>query len=307
MSTQNLEQGSQAWLDARVGLVTGSMVGAVLNCSPFMSRKRALRVMVEESMGRATRFTSEAMSWGTDHEAEACRLYQALYAGSETITETGFWVKGDLGASPDRLVGDEGLVEVKCPYAIRDDIAPVFKKLDDVPHYWHQMQMQMYCTGRKWCDFLQWTPHDHSMVRVYADPNWLEDNSDAICSFMEEYAVLMSQVAEGGPAERLAISEGWESSVERYAAADQAFKKAQAALSDAREGLLALMKGSKLTFIDSDTAKVQQITKAGSVMWKAIAESEISKEVLDNKKSCPAYHGKGSTAWRIDLKGDMKC
>jgi len=302
MESKDLKQGTAEWRAARVGKVTGSIIGAVLGVSPFTSRKQALRRMVREAMGDMESFSNEAMQWGNDHEDEACKLYTAMYAGSAEVTETGFWTKGDMGASPDRLVGTDGLLEVKCPYSLRRDTSPHFKGIHELPHYWQQIQMQLYITGRQWCDFLQWTPHDHYYHRVERDPKWLENNLDEIASFMEDYESMTTQMAEGGAEERLALSEGWESAMTKYAAvcAEEALLKARK--DDAKQAIVDLMEASKLQHCESELGTCQKVKRKGAVDWEAIAYSLGEAEDVKDKTTDPVNRKKGSESWTINVK-----
>jgi exodeoxyribonuclease (lambda-induced) len=258
--------------------------------------------MVEESLGERSFFENDAMRWGKEHEAEAARLYAAMYAGRREVKETGFWSKGDIGASPDRLVGDEGLLEIKCPYSLRDEVVPEFRSYVEQKHYWHQIQAQLYVTDRQWCDFLQWTPNDHKIERVIRDDNWLTDNAEAFASFMEDYHQRMEQLKAGGPAERLAMSAGWEMAVNRYAKAKAAADQAKEALSQAQEALVELVKAQALDEVDSDVCKVQKVTREGSVKWKDVAAELAEADVLAELSE--KHKGKGSEYYKIDLKGD---
>ncbi len=300
--TQALVQGTPEWREARVGKITGSMIGAVLGVSPFTTRKRALRHMVEESLGQTNRYVSEAMQWGTEHEVDGVKLYDALYAMGKAVTETGFWAKGDLGASPDRLVGDDGLLEIKCPFSLREQTVPEFSSIDDLPHYYHQMQLQMLCTNRQWCDFLQWTPHDHKIERVMRDPMWLDNHVDDIAAFMGEYDELMEQMRTGGPADRLALSEGWAGAVEHYAEMLSRLEGAKQVFEDAKTNLLALVKAQALEEVDSDICKVQKVERVGSVQWKEVAAILGEDDPERVKQLAQEHKGKSSTYWKIDLK-----
>lgn len=92
-----------------------------------------------------------------------------------------------LGASPDGIVDDDGLVEIKCPFGLRYKIQPDFKKAADQQHYYAQKQLQMACTGAKWCDFFQWAPHGNRLERVHYDPEWFADALPKLRATYDKY------------------------------------------------------------------------------------------------------------------------
>lgn len=162
--TGNPLQRTGEWLRARCGCLTASRAAAVLNRSKrdgrplqayFDLRDQLIAERVTgESIGIAP---TAAMQWGIDHEADARAAYEART--SACVDLCGFiphpsikW----LGASPDGLIDDDGLLEIKCPATtahLRRIAAGV------VPtEYKPQMLVQLLCTGRKWCDFVDYDP-----------------------------------------------------------------------------------------------------------------------------------------------------
>ena len=182
------EQRSAGWYKQREGRVTGSSVGAILGLSPFMSRGSVLRRMVREYHGAQPEFTGNAATeWGTANEPGAKAEYE-LETG-RTVSETGFWKYEDwLGASPDGLLEGGGLIEIKCPFGMRNAEPPVsFKSIYDQKHYWAQIQIQMLVTGAEWCDFYQWAPKGTQLERVPVDREWLDLALKELKEFHDEY------------------------------------------------------------------------------------------------------------------------
>lgn len=159
-------QRTGAWLAARCGYLTASVIKDIL---PSKSRKgynksretRKNSIIAERLSGSAIDSgVTEAMQWGIDHEDTARERYQI--ETSELVDLVGFIKHPNvrwLGASPDGLVGDDGLVEIKCPgkpkhieylISIHNRVVP-----DD---YKAQMTLQLIVTGRKWCDFVTYDP-----------------------------------------------------------------------------------------------------------------------------------------------------
>lgn len=183
-----IEQRSKEWFNARKGLVTGSAVGAILGLSPFMKPNDVLRRMVRDSLGAESEFSGNvATEYGTFHEDGACFEYE-LETGN-TVEKASFYVheNGWLGASPDGFVGEHKLIEIKCPFGQRDKNPPVFKSINEQPHYYAQIQVQLYVTGRAQCDFFQWSQHGTKLEVVDLDLEWLEQNLPDLELFHQEY------------------------------------------------------------------------------------------------------------------------
>ena len=194
-----MEQRSQEWFAARKGRVTGSMVGAALGLDPNTSRDEAMRRMVRAYQGLPSEFVGNiATMWGTNHEEEAREAFE--YDQSIQVEPASFVVHPTLpwlGASPDGYVRDYALLEIKCPFGLRNDLPPVnFKTIKQQPHYYAQMQIQMYCTDRISCYFWQWTPKDHSLEIVDFDPIWIEVNLPKLEEFYNEFLAIRDEGLE---------------------------------------------------------------------------------------------------------------
>jgi putative phage-type endonuclease len=153
-----MEQGTDAWFEARIGKVTASRVADVIaktKTGYSTSRDNYMAQLVCERLTKqkAEGFTNAAMQHGTETEPLARLSYEV--AQNVLVDEVGFVPHPSIemaGASPDGLVGDDGLLEIKCP-----NTATHIETLlsQTVPgKYNTQMQFQMACTGRKWCDFV---------------------------------------------------------------------------------------------------------------------------------------------------------
>jgi putative phage-type endonuclease len=116
------------------------------------------QLVVERITGTvAPSFQNAAMAWGTETEPQARAAYE--FEMDATVTEVGFVnhpIIPMAGASPDGLVGDDGLLEIKCPESHTHLDTLLNEKVPD--KYLQQMQWQMACTGRKWCDFVSFDP-----------------------------------------------------------------------------------------------------------------------------------------------------
>lgn len=165
------DQGSIEWLAARVGKVTASRVADVIATTKTgygASRANYMAELIAERLtGQpAERYTNAAMAHGTATEPEARDLYAFMVdAEVEQVGLVEHPTVADSGASPDGLVGDDGLVEIKCP-----NTATHIETLlgQTVPaKYVTQMQWQMACTGRQWCDFASYDPRLPESMRIF--------------------------------------------------------------------------------------------------------------------------------------------
>ena len=159
------------WKKDRVGHVTASRIADLMartKSGYSASRATYLGQLVSERLTGIPNegFTSTAMQWGLDTEAEAI----AAYCFSEDADVLrGWFVRhpaiGYTGATPDGLVGADGLVEVKCPNTATH-IETVLSGA--IPgKYQLQMLWQMACTGRAWCDFVSYDPRMPEPLRLY--------------------------------------------------------------------------------------------------------------------------------------------
>lgn len=191
----DVEQRSPEWFALRTGLVTASKVAdvmAVTKSGPSAMRKNYLADIVAEKLTGERRegFSNAAMQWGTDMEPQARAAYAFLHDAD--VVEVGFVTHDDvpgLGASPDGLVGDDGMVEIKCPNTATHIDTLLTGKIDR--KYVLQMQTQMACTGRAWCDFVSFDPRLPAAMqlfvhRVQRDEKMIAEIEAAVTEFVAE-------------------------------------------------------------------------------------------------------------------------
>lgn len=199
----DIVQGSAEWHAIRIGKVTASRVADVVAKTKTgwgASRANYMAELIAERLTgeAAERFTNAAMNWGTEKEPDARAAYEFFRDAS--VTEVGFVAHPIIsmtGASPDGLVADEGMVEIKCP-----NTATHLDTLltQAVPaKYNTQMQWQMACTGRKWCDFASYDPRlPESMSlfvkRVERDDKMIFDLEKDVSSFLAELDEKLSKL-----------------------------------------------------------------------------------------------------------------
>lgn len=184
-------QGSDEWKAARLGKVTASRVSDVIaKTKNGWGASRAnykAQLIAERLTGTpAALYVNAEMQWGTDHEPEARVAYE--WHTDATVEEIALVDHPRIpmsSASPDGLVGDDGLIEIKCP-----NTATHIDTLMDgkVPaKYFAQMQWQMACTGRKWCDFVSFDPRMPESMRLFIQR---VERDDAYIAQLEKDVIL---------------------------------------------------------------------------------------------------------------------
>ena len=193
---EGLIQGSEEWLAARLGKATASRMAdltARIKTGYGVSRATYMAELVVERLTgqRAAKFQNEAMQWGTEKEPEARAAYE-FYRGV-TVTTVGF-IDHPLipmsGASPDGFVGDDGLVEIRCPQT-NTHIETLLGQA--VPgKYISQIQWQLACTERHWCDWISYDPRLPENMRLFTK-RILRDNA-TIATLEDEVRKFLAEV-----------------------------------------------------------------------------------------------------------------
>jgi hypothetical protein len=179
----NVQQGSQAWLDARVGVLTASNFDKLITPKtqkPSASMDQYVYdVLAEIVMGRSLDDASSGyMERGTKMEREARAWYE--FETDTEIEEVGFLLRDDrrVGCSPDGLVGDDGGLEIKCPSA---GVHVSYLLGDAYEKYYCQVQGGLWITGRKWWDLVSYCPgFPPKLVRFAADAGFHAKLSDCV-------------------------------------------------------------------------------------------------------------------------------
>lgn len=193
-------QGTDEWLEARRGLVTASTVGQLITPSTIKpasnDKSRTLvQLLVSERVSGWVEptYTTSDMWRGIESEPIARDLYSETYA---PVTEVGFMVRTEedwtLGYSPDGLVGDDGLIEIKAPRP-KTHVSTVLA--DQVPAY-HAAQIQagLLVSGRQWCDYISFCGGLPMWAkRVYPDERWQEAIVTACQSFELTAATMVAR------------------------------------------------------------------------------------------------------------------
>lgn len=190
-----MEQRTDEWFQARLGKVTASKVADVMaktKSGYAASRDNYMAQLVVERITncQVVTFTNAAMDWGVQQEPFARAAYEIKKG--VVVEEVGFIDHPRLpnaGASPDGLVGEQGMVEIKCPNTATH-IETLLSK--EVPwKYYAQMQWQMACTGRLWCDYVSYDPRmpENTQLfiqRVYRDADNIDLMEKEVVKFLVE-------------------------------------------------------------------------------------------------------------------------
>ena len=200
-----MEQRTDEWFAARLGRVTASRVADVIaKTKTGYSTSRAnymAELICERLTGvRGGFYQNAAMLWGTSTEPQARAAYETR--SGCLVEEVGFVPHSSItmtGASPDGLVDEDGLVEIKCPITAThlDTLLT-----ETVPgRYITQMQWQMACTGREWCDFISFDPRlpenmQLFIKRVVRDKEMIDTLEMEVFNFIEEMETKLDKLTE---------------------------------------------------------------------------------------------------------------
>lgn len=269
------QQRSKEWFEKRKHKVTGSQAGAILGLSPWKSREEVMQDWLYGSKFKG----NAATEYGTFHEEYALADFEQSMGVK--VEETGFHIHPELdwlGASPDGLVGDDAVVEIKCPFGKRDDLNPEFKPLAEQSHYYAQVQIEMACTGRNKCYFYQWNRHAAVCELVEFDQRWFDISKILLEDFIIEFE------------ERKKETTSDEMICARFHELKEIFEIAKADLEQHKNLMIEKAAGQKRIFGDVSAYPVE---RKGSVPY-----AKVLKEHLPDLDLEP-YRGEPTTSWVV--------
>ena len=205
-----MEQRSAEWYSARLGKVTASRVADIIaKTKSGYSTSRAnymAELVCERLTGKSgDNYQSGAMLWGIEQEPLARSVYEAR--SGNLVEEVGFvshFTIDNAGASPDGLIGDDGLVEIKCPNTATH-IDTLLGQM--VPQkYIIQIHWQMACTDRTWCDFVSFDPRMPEDMQLFVQR--VERNNELIQTLEDEVKKFLKELDEKIDALNKLYSEG---------------------------------------------------------------------------------------------------
>jgi putative phage-type endonuclease len=195
MILETATQRDDDWYAARLGKATASRfkdaIAALKSGAPAQAQRDYLTELVVERLTQAPiqRYTTAAMTWGTEQEPAARAAYERVTG--RIVEETGFVAHDTLmaGCSPDGLIDWDGLIEIKCPWNTANHIETLLNGMpaEHIP----QVQGQMWITGREWCDFVSYDPRmpeplQLHVQRIHRDPSFIADLEAKVTSFLQQ-------------------------------------------------------------------------------------------------------------------------
>lgn len=190
-----MDQRTDEWFASRLGKATASRIADIIaktKTGPSASRENyAVQLVLERiTQSKGESYSNAAMQWGTETEPLARQAYE-LKRGL-FVDEVGFIdhpTIANSGASPDGLVGTDGLVEIKCPNSATHMETLVTRKIPQ--KYIPQMTWQMACTGRSWCDFVSFDPRFPENLQIFIerieyDPTYARMLELEVTQFLDE-------------------------------------------------------------------------------------------------------------------------
>ena len=201
--TEQIIQGSPEWLQARCGSLGASAIQDALakTKTGWGASREAVkaRLIIERLTGTPQdTYQNEAMRWGNEQEPHAADAYS--FVRNVELETCGIYkhpfIQG-THASPDRLVGIDGLIEVKCPLSSTHLDTLLKKKIPQ--KYLTQMQWQMACTNREWCDFVSYDPrfpakHQLFIHRVERDDRLIAQLENDVAEFLDEVDAALKEL-----------------------------------------------------------------------------------------------------------------
>ena len=279
-----IEQRTPAWHKQRKGRVTGSSVGAILGVDPWRSPDDVLRAMVRSHHGADREFTGNIATEYGNRMEDGARWQYEMETGNTVETASFVMFEDFLGASPDGYIEHDGLIEIKCPFSKK------IKLIDDQPHYYAQIQTQLFVTGREWCHFYTWTPEKTNLETVQYDQAWLDKNLPRLRQFYAYYLSELDNPDHLAPKRVTVNTQETKRLLEEY---DQLKEAIDNATERRKEVQAELVKACGERDADVWGRKVTKVEKAGSVKY-----SEVVKKHLPDLDLEP-YKGKASSYWKV--------
>lgn len=198
----DVEQGTDEWLQMRLGKLTASKFADVLSkgrgSAPSKTRESYMHQLAAEILTGEPQdsFSNKAMEWGNECEPAARAAYELKHdidVEQCAFIELDKWV----GVSPDGLVGDNGLLEIKCPNTTTQ--IKRFLSGDFPKEHMAQVQGQLWVSGREWCDFVSYDPRinseaDYFEIRVERDKDYIENLKNQCDIFIKDLYELLTKL-----------------------------------------------------------------------------------------------------------------
>lgn len=192
---RDIEQGSPEWFALRLGVITGSKFKDVMAKGAGKTRKAYMYQLAAEIITGEMEesYNNSYMEWGTENEPVARAMYEL---NENVIVDEVCFIKRDdkVGASPDGLVGDNGLVEFKCPKTTTQIDTFLSGKMPTT--HKPQVQGQIWVGERDWCDFVSFDPRiegdaSYCCYRQHRDDEYIKQLEEACYLFSDELRAMV--------------------------------------------------------------------------------------------------------------------
>jgi hypothetical protein len=261
-----------------------------------MGPEQALRRMVRDYHNVESEFTGNiATEYGSLNEPIA-QLDYTNKTGN-LVNECGFFVHPEhdwLGASPDGIfennMGEQCILEIKCPFGLRNELLPQFKPLAEQPHYYAQVQIEMACTGIKQAHFYQWNKYGDSLEIVTFNQEWFDD---AIIKLLAFYNCFLSEIDNPEHLNDIVKTIESKQATTLLSEYDQLGETIDNATQRQKEIIVELAKIANNKNAVINGRKFSQITRQG-----AISYAKAIKDLLPNA-DLTKYQGKPTSYWKL--------
>ena len=199
---RDITQGSEKWLALRAGKVTASKFADVMSkgrgSAPSKTRATyMLQLAAEILTGQPEEsFTNKYMEWGNEKEPEARELYE--FQSDNDVEEVAFILHNDhIGVSPDGIVGDKGLLEIKCPKTTTQLDRVLTGEFPSA--YKAQCQGQLWVSEREWLDFVSYDPRingdaSYFQTRIERDEEYIARLRTEVYKFVAELTMMVKKL-----------------------------------------------------------------------------------------------------------------
>lgn len=206
-------QRSQEWFQSRYGKFTGSQISKLMKSGRAKDKVFSdtamsyiydvlAEILTDGKSAEAKEFTSKATDWGNKYEPEAIEMYQQFTG--DIVDECGFIRSMEyFGASPDGLIGEDGVIECKCPFNTSNHIKHLLcETIEDIPdEYAWQMQAELLATGRKWVDFVSYDPRCDErtclkVMRIERDEEVMTQLTERITLATQELLSILTKIKQ---------------------------------------------------------------------------------------------------------------
>ena len=186
---------SKEWREERLLRLQSSMFGRICTATDRTDFPK-----LASSLVTCKELTGAPIMHGKKYEGTARRTYSEK--SNSVVVDSGIVVSLEMpyvGCSPDGLIGEDGIIEIKCPYTAREEIisaksVPYLSKnsggsltLDTNHLYYYQVMGTLFCTDRKWCDFVVWTFKDMKVIRIERDESFIVEMKQSLSSFFHNF------------------------------------------------------------------------------------------------------------------------